>query len=247
MSAQLPPHGYIGCRKCFTGEVKQFQFSNFDGSRWQLEQPNATWGSTRPEVMVLGFSRGATQSKPGIPFDEIAFKGMRGSLTLILQALGLLGSESIAEHIRAESNKFGFGSLIRCSVAQWDTKKSSFAKSGGAILKKFAQGDQTHAIAANCSSQYLGTLPERTKLIVMLSNDEAYVKFCFELMSHTRGETTWVNPVSYDSAGVRFVHTIHAKAQGSYIPDWLAGIKSQAQKRLWADEAVAPFLPDGRL
>lgn len=227
MTTALPVHGYIGCRSCFPGAEHVMRFANSDGSRWQIEQPNAAWGSTEPEVLVLGFSRGATQSKPGTPFDDIAFKGMRGSLTLILRALGLLGTESVDTHIRASETRFGFGSLVRCSVAQWDEAKAEYSKSGGAILKKFAKGDITQSIASRCSATFLGSLPERTKLVVMLSNDPAYIDFCFHLMRAVRGDAARVNAVAYDSAGVRFVHTIHAKAQGALVPDWLEKRNSQ--------------------
>lgn len=244
MTVLLPKHGYIGCRACYTGPASSFEFSNADGTKWRLEQPNAAWGSQTPTILVLGFSRGANQSKPGTPFDDIAFKGMRKQLTDILRSLRLLGAETVGTHISMGEQKFAFGSLIRCSVAQWDQTKLAYSKAGGAILQKFAQGSSTLRIAVTCAGKYLASLPAKTKLVVMLGNEERYVRFCFERIKEARGGADWVNALSYDSLGVRFVHVMHAKAQGSLVPDWIAGVKSQVEKRRFALEAVNKLISD---
>lgn len=240
MTTLLPAHGHIGCRSCFPGPGQAREFSNTDGSRWRIEQPNAAFGSRSPVVLVLGFSKGATQSKPGLTFDEIAFKGMRGQLSAILASLKLL-TRPIDQCVRANENRLAFGSLIRCSVAQWDTQKNSFSKSGSGILQKFSKGDETARVASNCVNAFLGVLPAPTKLVVMLGNEEKYVAFCRSQIAAARGDAAQVNAVAYDSKGVRFVHVIHAKAQGALVPDWLKGQGSQASKRHDATSAVAAW------
>lgn len=235
----LPEHGYMGCRKCYLYLGSSYEFQNEDGSKWRIEQPNAAWGTQTPKVLVLGFSRGANQSNKNAPFDEIAFKGMRVQLSKILQALNLLDHQNVHSRIKATERIFAFGSLIRCSVAQWDESKSAYCKSGGAILQQFAKGDATSRIAQACSEQYLALLPESTKLVVMLGNESRYVRFCQQLIQKVRGEASWVNSMAYDSRDVRFVHVIHAKAQGRLIPDWLALTGSQISKRRDATEAIA--------
>jgi hypothetical protein len=242
MTMLLAQHGYIGCRACFTGNDSSLEFSNADSTKWRLEQPNAAWGSQTPQILVLGFSRGANQSKLGTPFDEIAFKGMRKQLSDLLRSLRLLGAEPIDAHINAGEQKFAFGSLIRCSVAQWDQTKLAYSKAGGAILQKFAKGSATLRVATTCVGKYLTSLPAKTKLIVMLGNEERYIRFCFERVKEARGQAKWVNAMAYDSLGVRFVHIMHAKAQGSLVPDWVAGVKSQVEKRRHAVEAVDELL-----
>ena len=234
----LPPHGFIGCRSCYPTADDSHKFRNSDGTKWKIEQPNATWGSQTPEVVVLGFSRGGNQSKPGLAFDEIAFKGMRTQLGRILEALSLVKSIALDSRIRAGESHLSFGSLVRCSVSQWDEKTENYSKSGNSILQKFAKGDATRSIATQCVRNFLADLPTDTKLVVMLGNEEKYIKFCYELVSHVRGEAVWVNPMAYDSQGVRFVHVIHAKAQGRLIPDWLTADGSQVQKRTAANSAV---------
>lgn len=232
-------HGHIGCYACYPSVSESYEFYNSDGNKWRIEQPNAAWGSQSPTVLVLGFSRGSNQTKPGILFDEIAFKGMRSQLAKILNSLSLLKEEEVDQKISASENYFAFGSMIRCSVSQWDNKTASYSKSGGAILQKFAKGDLSRRIAENCSNQFLGKLPSSTKLVVMLGNESKYIQFCNELILKSRKESKWVNSVAYDSKGVRFVHVIHAKAQGRLIPDWLNATGSQIQKRMDASEAVS--------
>lgn len=234
----LPTHGFIGCRSCYSGQGNSHEFSNADGSKWKIEQPNAAWGSANPKVLVLGFSRGGNQSKPGISFDEIAFKGMRTQLAKILSSLRLLRGEAIDERIRASERDFAFGSLIRCSVSQWEDSTASYSKSGNSILQRFAKGDATKLVAEQCGKNYLANLPEATRLVVLLGNEEKYINFCRELIDRVRGDAKWVTPMAYDSKGVRFVHVIHAKAQGRLIPDWLAGQGSQVSKKADATMAV---------
>ncbi len=77
-----------------------------------------------------------------------------------------------------------------------------------------------------------------TKLVIMLGNEERYVRFCHNLIAQTRGTATWVNSVAHDSHDVRFVHVIHAKAQGRLIPDWVAGQGSQLRKRKDTTDAL---------
>lgn len=241
MTMALPSHGPIACRRCLPGTGAQWEFHNSDGSRWCLENSPAAFGATSPGVLVLGFSKGVNQSKAGLAFDDIAFAGMRKQLAAILQSLRLL-ARPIDECIRAGEQRLGFGSLIRCSVAQWDPQKEKYSKSGNAILQKFAKGDVTAQVAKNCVDQFLRELPARTKLVVLLGNEARYIEFCKGQVERARGEARAVNAVSYDSVGVRFVHVIHAKAQGALIPDWLAGRNSQQEKRRLAVEAVGAQL-----
>lgn len=238
MKNELPKHGFIGCRSCYPAQGQSHEFFNSDGSKWKIEEPNAAWGSSTPQVVVLGFSRGGNQSKPGISFDEIAFKGMRTQLGKILTALRLVGSDALDERIRASEQHLAFGSLIRCSVSQWEDATESYSKSGNSILQKFAKGDATRLVAEQCAKNFLMNLPEATRLVVLLGNEERYIRFCNELIGRVRGEARWVNSMAYDSKGVRFVHVIHAKAQGRLIPDWLAGLGSQVSKKMDATQAV---------
>ena len=188
----LPPHGPLACRRCFPSSGNEWDFSNSDGSRWRLEHSPAAFGGSNPGVLVLGFSKGVNQSRPGLAFDDIAFKGMRKQLADILRSLNLL-SRPIDSCIRAVEERFAFGSLVRCSVSQWDSKTGEHTKSGNSILQKFAKGDATGRVARNCVDQFLRELPQRTKLVVMLGNEARYIEFCKQEVGLVRGALKPVN------------------------------------------------------
>ena len=86
---------WIGCDRCYKLPEQSRLIGESSPPQWKIERPNGAWGSTDPLAVVLGFSRGTRQSKPR-PFDEVAFAGMRGQLTKIMQVLGLLGT---ADHV----------------------------------------------------------------------------------------------------------------------------------------------------
>jgi hypothetical protein len=219
----LPSHGWVGCRKCFsTNDSAQLLGQGFP-KPWKIESPNGSWGSSDPLVMVIGFSRGANQSKP-MPFDKVAFNGMRPQLTSILQALGLLGPDDQVDHrIKAEEKDFHFASLFRCSVAMWDNKKQSYAKSGNSILEKCLASQDTRQVAHNCTEQYFTALPARTRLVVLLGNSQDYIDGCRQLFQRIYPDIKPINCVAYGNGHVIWVHTVHAKALGKLIPEWLEG------------------------
>jgi hypothetical protein len=228
----FPSHGWIGCSRCMPESEHQLFLGASNPPEWKIEKPNASWGATRPLVVVLGFSRGTNQ-KTTLPFDEIAFAGMRPQLTAILKRLGLLEeSDFVGNHINAGETKFHFGSLFRCSVAMWDKQKKSYSKSGGGILEKFVKAKENQVIAKNCVNQHLGHIPDSTKLVVMLGNSDKYVEHCQALISREHVGIRRVNEVAYGNDKTTWVHTIHAKAQGSYLPQWLEGRDTAIGRKL---------------
>lgn len=228
----LPKHGWIGCTRCYSTESDHRLIGAGSPPPWRIEKPNGAWGTIEPLVVVLGFSRGARQSKPR-PFDQIAFAGMRESLTKILKALHLLKADDhVDRRISASEKDFHFGSLFRCSVAMWDPKKRAYAKSGNSILEKFLESDETRHVAHNCTEQYLAALPERTKLVVLLGNSEDYVEGCRSLFKRLYPDLRSANDVCYSNGKITWVHTIHAAAQGDYIPQWLSGKPTPIGRKL---------------
>jgi hypothetical protein len=235
----LPSHGWIGCDRCYKKPEQSRLIGAGSPPQWRIERPNGAWGSTDPLAVVLGFSRGARQSKPR-PFDDIAFASMRGQLTKIMQALGLLTvSDHVDKRIRSLEEDFHFASLFRCSVSMWDKKKSDYAKSGNSILEKFLASAETRLVAETCSEQFLTALPDRTRLVMLLGNSPDYIDGCRSLVERLYPRVRTINEVAYTSGSVTWVHTIHAAAQGNYVPQWLAGADTAIGRKLKpAREAV---------
>jgi hypothetical protein len=228
----FPSHGWIGCSRCMPESDQQLFLGSSNPPEWKIEKPNASWGAIRPLVVVLGFSRGTNQ-KTTLPFDEIAFAGMRPQLSKILQKLRLLEeSDFVGNHINARETVFHFGSLFRCSVSMWDKEKKTYSKSGGGILEKFVKTKENQVVAKNCVNQHLGCIPDSTKLVVMLGNSGKYVDHCQALIAGEHPSIRRVNEVAYGNEETTWVHTIHAKALGDYLPQWLEGRDTAIGRKL---------------
>ncbi|MBR1125188.1 hypothetical protein JQ628_26950 [Bradyrhizobium lablabi] len=193
------------------------------------------WGNPRPEFVVMGFSKGPTQAGAlsSQPHDQIAFRGGRTNLAKILHHVGLLtapDSRLVDQAIADRDGRFHFGSLIRCTVERRDAKETvpdkQWKGTGGGMLDKFIARDFGRKVLTNCSTQFLGDLPNPTKLIVMLGLGTAgnYVTACRQAFAKARpGSWRPLNEVTYTDDKVVVVHTEHFASQGALLPNWLSG------------------------
>lgn len=107
-----------------------------------MKNDPGAWGSSKPEVLILGFSKGSTQANiyENGNFDDIAFGGpSRSRLDQALKCVGLLQpSEHVTDMISNNNSKMAFGSLVRCSLSR-EEKSDKHACSGALInhSKKF--------------------------------------------------------------------------------------------------------------
>jgi hypothetical protein len=164
---------------------------------------------------------------------KIAYKGGRTNLAKILHHVGLMAapeSRLVDQAIADRDGRFHFGSLIRCTVERFDEKESVPEKkwkgTGGGMLDKFVAGDFGREVLPNCSTRFLGDLPEQTKLIVMLGLCTAgnYVAACRQALGRARpGPWRTINEVTYADSRVVVVHTEHFASQGALLPNWLSG------------------------
>ncbi len=112
----VPPlrHGLISCAACFPpGHEPGVAY---EAGGWRVDNNPGYWGAASPEVLVLGFSKGANQ-RGGMRFDRIAFNNARGNLKEILSALGFIdaGADIDACFTSAET-RIGFASVVRCGL-----------------------------------------------------------------------------------------------------------------------------------
>lgn len=196
------------------------------------------WGNADPEVIVLGFSKGPTQAGAlaTAEHDQIAYKGSRGNVGKLLKHIGLLQQlngedpgQAVSRLITDKQGKFHFGSLIRCTVERQDS--GAWKGSGGGMLDKFVATPFGREISSNCTTQFLKTLPTKTKLIVMfgMGSKLNYVRESFALYQKARGGIwRWINEVAYTDGKVTVVHVEHFASQGNLIPRWLG---EQAHER----------------
>lgn len=233
--SKLPEHGKIACNDCFNGAVVKFDQTIRTEGNWRLKNNPLSWGGTSPEIIVLGFSKGQTQSgaMDKVSHEEIAYKGGRKSLGKILGHIGLFRgnddelSQLVSREISNKNSRFHFGSLIRCGVEQLSEDKQGkplWIGSGANMLGKFMKNNFGKEVISKCSKRYLDALPESVKLVVMLGTGSklSYVAECYEAYKIARGgQWKWLNEVAYTDGKITVVHVEHFKSQGALIPQWL--------------------------
>lgn len=245
-SALLPTSGRIECNLCHGGQPFDFDRTRTEGGVWRITNNPLAWGSTEPEVVVLGFSKGPTQAGAlsSTPHQQIAYKGGRGSLAKILHHIGLLPAPDgrlVDRAIEDSRGRFHFGSLIRCTVERQDPRRG-WSGTGGGMLDRFVATPFGQEVLSKCSSRFLGNLPPTTKVVVMLGMGSKgnYIAACRKAFALARpGAWRTVNDVAYSDDHITVVHTEHFAAQGALIPNWLSGTgHERGRLGLLAREAV---------
>jgi hypothetical protein len=119
------PHGWMTCDRCWNGATDVQE-----SGRFRLVRDPGHAGASNPSILVLGISKGNTQSDAhakGSPVEDVAFKGMRPRLFQVLQAVGLLTGESYADfdpyRFTETEKEYAFASVVRCSLTGWSRKK----------------------------------------------------------------------------------------------------------------------------
>ena len=239
----LPTAGRIACTLCYAGPVA-FDKSHAEQAEggWRLTANPLSWGNDRPEVLVLGFSKGLSQAGElqRLPHNEIPYRKGRMQVGKILSHIGLLPpvppdelKQMVQDAIADRSGRFGWGSLIRCTVERFDQKKREWVGSGG-MIDQFMATEFGKAISNNCATRFLSNLPPETKLVVLfgLGAGGSYVATARKAIEQARsGEWLTINDVAYTDGKVTVVHVEHFASQGANIPNWL-GLNEHPRARL---------------
>lgn len=240
-NACLPAHGRVACTLCHRGAVT-FDATRTEGDGWRITANPLAWGSPRPEILVLGFSKGPTQAGAlaRLRHEEVAFKGARGWAYRILEHIGVVPERAdpavaMDDLIADRAGRFAFGSLVRCTVERWDTPAGEWKGTGGGMLDRFVATPFGQSIAGRCTSNFLRVLPIETRLVVLygVGAKLSYVDAAEQLIKRARGRSSWRRHdlVSYGDDRVTFVHTEHFRAQGPLIPNWLGAVDEAGRPR----------------
>jgi hypothetical protein len=232
-------HGPINCRRCWAttqGDIQQ-------KGGFQLVHDPGHWGAREPKTLVLGISKGNTQSRAYVTerFERVAFKGIRHRILEILQAVGLLAGEAPSKFERRfESTEpdFAFASVVRCSLTGMDRKKGTYTADSPNVLPAFRAGSEGYSFVANCVEQHLVSFSPRTALVLLLGNTDAYIKALKEIVANKRGQVTGINDVAYWSAGVKFLHLAHPSKGNGHYGAFVRGEGTPGHKRDLARAAL---------
>jgi hypothetical protein len=237
----FPAHGPIPCRRCFGSSTEGV----LSVGRWQAVNDPGAWGSSKPKILVLGFSKGFTQAHAyqTEEFEDVPFKGMRTRLTEILQRLGLLSDkEQVDSRMRRDEKEFAFGSLVRCSLAR--RNDGGRLECTGAIIPKAFQ-EEIATVTRACAETFLTDLPASVRLVLMLGTTDGYIAGCKKLIRSLHPET-WeeINAVSYRASGAIFVHVSSPSGLNGHHAKWIAGdvATSSGMKRKLAEDGVRKAL-----
>jgi hypothetical protein len=130
LSATPVEHGPISCLSCFSAGSVAGCTVEKDG--WRIDNNPGYWGAAEPEILVLGFSKGANQ-RLGLPFD------------------GMLDAGSdIDVCFTAAETKLGFASVIRCGLGL-ETEPGEYATSGKVVRAAIASDSPVRRLFDNCT------------------------------------------------------------------------------------------------
>ena len=209
---------------------------------WRIRANPLSWGSSNPEILVLGFSKGPTQAGALArePHDKIACKGARPQAYNILAHVGIVPPSAdpgkAMDRLIADPNgRLAFGSLVRCTVERFDPKQQIWVGTGGDMLGRFVASPFGQTVAGRCVEFFLGDLPEQTRLVILygMGNALSYVNAAESLICRARSAPGWhrCDEVSYGDDAVTFVHVEHFRSQGRLIPDWLGKLDEHGRER----------------
>lgn len=236
-------HGCNDCRACFDGpqpawhsvDRKSYEVKNH---RWLLRANPAYWGSSAPEILVLGFSKGPEQNRlidrhlsstrSGVRFEDIPFnddkRRMRSNLKKLLVAMGLLGETASVDALFKPSEKvFGFASLIRCSVAYAKPGSTEFVMQGAQITKNTLK--QRPEFVRTCIKHHLSDLPDSVKLAIVLGATTDYVADVMEMLGGVPNFPGEDCPYAYHVGATQVVHIPHPSGGNSGSVDVFAGVR----------------------
>ncbi|WP_222128175.1 hypothetical protein [Roseomonas gilardii] len=248
--SRLPEHGRVACTACFDDKPLVFDVSQTGCANWRITANPCAWGGSNAEVVVLGFSKGPTQAGALArkPHDQIAYKGARRNVERILQGIGLLSSSTKLDELIADrQGRFAFGSLVRCSVERRHSRSGTWKGTGGDMLSSFLADSWGRQIVRNCTTRFLGSLPEATKLVVLFGfgKNGSYVNEAERVIQAVRGgDWRRLNEVAYTDGRVIFVHVEHFRSLVRLITDWLGedrwdGSPPCPKRTRWRQQAAA--------
>lgn len=244
MTGTFPTHGRIPCRVCWTGSESVYTTAD---RRFRVVNDPGAWGSARPQILVLGISKGFTQARAfaDADFDRVPFKDCRPRLRRSLAAIGIMAADAdIDRAMSRDEQRYAWGSLVRCSLSGWDDERQAYGCSTKQVLPAFKHADASRFLRA-CMQRYLGDLPTSVRIVVLLGSDENYIRVIRAELQRLHGaHYAPVNAMAHQVGRTLYVHTAHPSPLNGYFDRFVDGGLGEAQtaKRQLARSAVARWL-----
>ena len=228
-------HGPINCRLCFNQGSDVLILND-----WRLRNNPGYYGSNNPEILVLGFSKGATQNKATETgdFDKVAFAGARRRLQRVFETLKIMPNDrGIDDLLTARERTFGIASLVRCSFCK--IKGNKCITSGEVIPTAFSN-PLTKEIIQRCAAAFLSNLPDRLRLVVLLGTSDIYIERTRSIISNLYTNFASVNECAFYTGRILWIYAAHPSPGNGHFLSWTtSGEQSkQGKKRIQALQAI---------
>jgi hypothetical protein len=236
------PHGLMPCGRCWKGTTTQTR--NVGDFRLVRDPGHA--GSSNPSVLVLGVSKGRTQSEAiaNGDFDKVGFKDCRDRLLKILQTVGLLSRQETEQNFdlrfTAGGRDYAFASVVRCSLTGLN-RENKYTADSPSVFPAFKPGSAAYPFIEACVDQHIGRLPPATRTVVLLGTTEIYIKRLGELIGRRLGGVTPISEVAYRAGGVLFVHVTHPSRGNGNFGAFISGEGPSGAKMRLATAAIRRF------
>lgn len=237
--ANLVQHGRMACDRCWKNVASNVQ----DAGPFRLVRDPGHWGNLNPSTLVLGVSKGNTQSSAFTTghFDDVAFMGIRDRLLQVLQTVGLLQNETISgfeRRFRKDELEYAFASVVRCSLTGMDRTKHIHTASSPNVIPAFEAGSAGYRFTSACVDQHIGRLPDATRRVILLGNTDAYIEQLSAAIGRLRGSFQKINGVAYRAGSVLFVHVSHPSRGNGHFSAFTRGEGTPGEKMRMAREAL---------
>jgi hypothetical protein len=230
-------HGKTTCRDCFTGSEQIMHFGD-----WRLHNNPGYYGSSSPEILILGFSKGANQNKVAETgdFDRVAFANARQRLQEILENLSLMPKDRHIDALMTANEKtFGVASLVRCSFGKMVDGK---CLTSGTVIPSSFTNTSTLKVIEHCADKFLGTLPQCVRVVVLLGTSDTYIKKTTALIKRLHSNSFKpINDVSFLANGALWIYATHPSPGNGHFTSWTNNDYNDraGKKRILAQEALA--------
>ena len=174
-----PNHGPLACRVCWPN-CQGADERSLDDDKFRIVNDPGYWGASDPEVLVLGQTKGFTQSE-GMAraiqeggYDAVAFKDFRPRLLQAMKAIYMMQNfKNLDRFMMDGETTFGWASVIRCSMTGRSSSGEYSSKSGCVLPAYHAR--EAGAVISACMNTWLRRLSDRTVLVVLLGNADDYI------------------------------------------------------------------------
>lgn len=177
-------HGPITCNKCKSfmnhvdtknNGVYSYDLMESKDGKLILENNPLSFGSSDPDVLILGFSKGKKQNDKlfksqsctnidiidDASFRTIAFDGLQEIIEATLKATSVINdSDTLDQLLNSQESSFQFGSAIKCSLHLPAPEKEKFSPKK--IMKASTDAEK---IINNCIQKHHSDLKDHTLII----------------------------------------------------------------------------------